>query len=273
MGQHGVDHQQHPARDEPGPDGAAPDGGFLRDAHRLKVQRDDRAEVERCQRVHGLIAVQHALCGWEGGVSLGRCAVAGRGRAEDAAREQHHDEHQQGRAEDAAQPLGQLFGLEGHEVRRSKEHEGVDELSRCAPPHQRRQHLKRGAGRAGDSEAGTDGQIDQHSEHLCEAGMDPPGQRRQTARPGHRCHARDGQTDGADGKAYKSEPERRPGLCAEEGREDEVACSEEHREQGEPHQKELFAPEGLSGIVHGHLSQLCAEARRIRITLFQCSVL
>ena len=42
---------------------------------------------------------------------------------------------------------------------------------------------------------------------------------------------------------------------------------------GEPHQKELFAPEGLSGIVHGHLSQLCAEARRIRITLFQCSVL
>ena len=103
--------------------------------------------------------------------------------------------------------------------------------------------------------------------------MDPPGQRRQTARPGHRCHARDGQADGADGKAHKSEPERRPGLCAEKGREDEVACPEEHREQGEPHQKELFAPEGLSGIVHGHLSHLCAEARRIRITLFQCSVL
>ena len=82
--------------------------------------------------------------------------------------------------------------------------------------------------RAGDREAGTDGQIDQHSEHLCEAGMDPPGQRRQTACPGHCCHARDGQTDGADGKAHQSEPERRPGLCAEEGREDEVACPEEH---------------------------------------------
>ena len=95
-------------------------------------------------------------------------------------------------SEVTAQPRGQLFGLEGHEVRRSKEHEGVDELSRCAPPHQRRQHLKRGAGRAGDREAGTDGQIDQHSEHLCETGMDPPGQRRQTARPGHCCHARDG---------------------------------------------------------------------------------
>ena len=89
---------------------AAPDGSFPPlIAHRLKVQRDDRAEVERCQRVHGLIAVQHALCGGEGGVSLGRRAVAGRGRAEDAAREQHHDEHQQGRAEDAAQPLGSAF--------------------------------------------------------------------------------------------------------------------------------------------------------------------
>lgn len=138
----------------PARDGAAPDSGLLRDAHRLKVQCDDRAEVERCQRVHGLIAVQHALCGGEGGVSLGRRAVAGRGRAEDAAREQHHDEHQQGRAEDAAQPLGQLFGLEGHEVRRSKEHEGVDELSRCAPPHQRRQHLKRGAGVRGIARQG-----------------------------------------------------------------------------------------------------------------------
>ena len=34
VGQHGVDYQQHPARDEPGPDGAAPDGSFFRDAHR-----------------------------------------------------------------------------------------------------------------------------------------------------------------------------------------------------------------------------------------------
>ena len=48
VGQHGVDHQQHPACDEPGPDGAAPDGSFFRDAHRLNVQRDDCAEVERC---------------------------------------------------------------------------------------------------------------------------------------------------------------------------------------------------------------------------------
>ena len=263
MGQHGVDHQQHPARDESGPDGAPPHGGFFRDADGLNVQGDDGPEVERRQRVHGLVAVQHPLRGGEGGVSRGGHAITGGGRAEDAAREQHHDKHQQGGAEDAAQPLGQLFRPEGHEVRCREEYEGVEELSQPAPPHQRGQHLKGGAGRAGDGKAGADGQVDQHGEHLRKAGMHPPGQHGQTARPRHRRHAREGQADGADGKACEGEPDRRPGLCAEEGRKDEVARPEEHREQGKPHQKELFAPEGLRGFVHGHLSQSCAGARKI----------
>ena len=212
MAQHGVDDQQQPAREEARPDGVLTDGVFLGDAEGLDVECEDSPEVQPRKGVHGLVAAQDAFECRQAGIGGGRGAVLRGHRVEQTAREQDEDQRDEGRAEDAAQPVGELFRMERHEERRRKENDGIAQLQAAPAAHQRHQHLERGAGRAGDRETGTDGQIDQHSEHLCEAGMDPPGQRRQTACPGHRCHARDGQTDGADGKAHKSEPERRPGL-------------------------------------------------------------
>ena len=50
--------------------------------------------------------------------------------------------------------------------------------------------------------------------------MHPAGKLIQTARPGHSHHARNGQADGADGKARKGRPEAGTGLCAQMRRED-----------------------------------------------------
>ena len=58
--------------------------------------------------------------------------------------------------------------------------------------------------------------------------MHPAGKLIQTACPCHSYHARNGQADGADGKARKGRPEAGTGLCAQMRREDQIACTKKH---------------------------------------------
>ena len=75
---------------------------------------------------------------------------------------------------------------------------------------------------------GPDGKIHQNGEHHGEHRMHPAGKLIQTACPCHSHHARNGQADGADGKARKGRPEAGTGLCAQMRRENQVPGSEKH---------------------------------------------
>ncbi len=166
---------------------------------------------------------------------------------EQTAREQDEDQRDEGRAEDAAQPVGELFRMERHEERRRKENDGVAQLQAAPAAHQRHQHLERGAGRAGDGEAWPDGKIDQNGEHEGKFRVDPAGQLVEPARSGHGHHACDGQADGTDGEPGKGRPEVGTGLCAEMGRKDQISGSEEHRKQRKTEEQAL--PDGE--LLHG----------------------
>ena len=114
VAQHGVDHQQQPACNKTGPDGAALHGAALCDTPGADVQGDDRAKIQPGQRVHGLVAVQDALHSGQGCVLCAGCAVVCRQRMGETPGKQHHDEHDQAGAEDAAQPVGKLFRPQRH---------------------------------------------------------------------------------------------------------------------------------------------------------------
>ena len=245
VGEHGIDKAEEPGGHEPGPDGALFHLPGVCDAQRLDVQGDDEAEVESGQGVHGLVAVQDALRCGQGGVSRCRGAVACRRRAEQTPGKQQQDEGQQGRAEHPAQPLGEPFRMERDPVCCRKEEGGVGPLEPRGFPHQRSEHGKRGAGGAGNSQAGPDGKIDQDGEPQRKPGMDPPGQLGQPPGPGYGHHACNGQADGADGKPGKGQPEAGACLCPQIGRKDQVARPEKHGKQGKPDQQQLFAAEGV----------------------------
>ena len=120
MAQHGINGQQQSARQKSGPDGAALHGAALCDAPGPDVQRDDRAKVQPGQSVHGLVAVQNALHGGQRGVfCAGRAVVRGQ-RVGQTPGKQHHDEQNQAGAEDAAQPVGELFRPQCHQKGRCK---------------------------------------------------------------------------------------------------------------------------------------------------------
>ena len=228
MAQHGINGQQQPARQQSGPDGAALHGAALCDAPGLDVQRDDRAKVQPGQSVHSLVAVQDALHGGQRGVFCTGRAVVRSQRVGQTPGKQHHDEQNQAGAEDAAQPVGELFRPQCHQKGRCKKQHRVGQLQPGTAAYQRHQHLEGGAGGAGDGKAGPDGKIHQNGEHRGEHRMDAAGKPVQTARPGHRRDSCDGQADGADGKARKGRPEAGTGLCAQMRREDQVPGSEKH---------------------------------------------
>ena len=133
---------------------------------------------------------------------------------------QHHDEHDQAGAEDAAQPVGKLFRPQRHQKGRCKKQHRVGQLQPGTAAYQRHQHLERGACRAGNGKARANGKIHQNGEHHGEHRMHPAGKLIQTACPCHSHHARNGQADGADDKARKGRPEAGTGLCAQMRRED-----------------------------------------------------
>ena len=154
---------------------------------------------------------------------------------------QHHDEHDQAGAEDAAQPVGKLFRPQRHQKGRCKKQHRVGQLQPGTAAYQRHQHLEGGTGGAGDGKAGPDGKIHQNGEHHGEHRMHPAGKLIQTACPCHSHHARNGQADGADGKARKGRPEAGTGLCAQMRREDQIACTKKHGKQCKADQKQIFA--------------------------------
>ena len=228
VAQHGVDHQHQPACNKTGPDGAALHGTAFCDTPGADVQGNDRAKIQPGQRVHGLVAVQDALHSGQGCVLCAGCAVVCRQRMDETPGKQHHDEHDQAGAEDAAQPVGKLFRPQRHQKGRCKKQHRVGQLQPGTAAYQRHQHLEGGTGGAGDGKAGPDGKIHQNGEHHGEHRMHPAGKLIQTACPCHSHHARNGQADGADGKARKGRPEAGTGLCAQMRREDQIACTKKH---------------------------------------------
>ena len=154
---------------------------------------------------------------------------------------QHHDEQDQAGAEDAAQPVGELFRPQSHQKGRCKKQHRVAQPQPGTAAHQRHKHLEGGAGGAGDGKARPDGKVDQNGEHRGKHRVYLAGKLVQTAGPCHGHHARNGQEDGADGKAGKGGPEVRARLRAEVRREDQVPGPKKHGKQREPDQKQLFA--------------------------------
>ena len=142
MAQHGVDDQQQPACEKARPDGVLTDGVFRSDAEGLDVECEDSPEIEPREGVHGLVAAQDAFECRQTGIGGGRGAVLRGHRVEQTACEQDEDQRDEGRAEDAAQPFGELFRMERHEERRCKENDGVAQLQTAPAAHQRYQHLE-----------------------------------------------------------------------------------------------------------------------------------
>ena len=205
------------------------------------VERDDRAEVERRDRVHGLVTAEEAHRRGQIGIGRVRRAVVRRHRADQAGCKQHKDEHDKRRAEQLAQAVGQLFRLEGDQERDGEKHRRINKLPHRAAAHKRREHLKRGARRARDGEARADGQIDEQREHRCKARVHPRGERGQAARPRHRDHAQHGQADRAHGKAEEGRPRIGARLRAKERRENQVARAKKHGKQRKAHKQQVPA--------------------------------
>ena len=258
MAQHGVHGQQQRPGNESGLDDAVLHGLVLGDAPCPDVQRDDRAEVQRCQRVHGLVAVEHSLHGGQSGVLCAGGSVVCRQRVQQAPGKQRRDEQNQAGAEDAPQPFGELFRVERYQERRSEKYRRVDHLQPGAAAQQRHQHLERGAGRARDGQTRPDGQVDQNGEHPGKGRVHPPGKSVQVACLSHRRNAGDGQADGADCKACKGKPEVCPGLCAQMRREDQVARPEKHGKQRKADQKQITAGK----FFHTQTPHFCAAPGR-----------
>ena len=166
-------------------------------------------------------------------------------RVDQAARKQHHDQDDQRRAEDLAQPVGELFRAQRHEKGHGEKQHRIDKLLRRPAADERHEHLKRGARRARDSEARADGQVAQQREHRRKARMHPRGERGQAARPRNRDHAEHRQADRAHRKAEERQPGIRARLRTKKGREDQIARPEKHGEQGETHQKQVPPPQFL----------------------------
>ncbi len=197
-------------------------------------------EIQPGQSVHGLVAVQDALHGGQGGVGGGRGAVACCCRVEQTARKQQQDQGQQGGAEDFAQPLGQLLRVLGHQKGHCKKQEGVAPLQRGAFPASGSSIANevlavRGMARHGPMERYT------RMEKTCANRGAPARPAGAAPGPGYGHHACNGQADGTDGKPGKGQPEAGACLCPQIGRKDQVACSEKHGKEGEPDQQ-LFLP-------------------------------
>ena len=214
MGEHGINGEQQRSGDQTGGDRAASDLAFLINAARADVEGDDRAEVECGECVHRLIAVQNAAQRGQGLIFGRRGAVMRRDRMHETAAEQHEDENDERRAEHAPETVGQLFGMERDCERRGEENRRIEQLMTALAADERREHLKRGARRARDREAGSDGQVDQHREHEREARMHPRGECAQTPGARDRDDAGNRQADRADREAGEGRPGVLSGLSA-----------------------------------------------------------
>ena len=214
MGEHGINGEQQRSGDQTGGDRAASDLTFLINAARADVEGDDRAEVECGECVHRLIAVQNAAQRGQGLIFGRRGGVMRRDRMHETAAEQHEDENDERRAEHAPETVGQLFGMERDCERRGEENRRIEQLMTASAADERRKHLKRGARRARDCEAGSDGQVDQHREHEREARMHPRGECAQTPGARDRDDASNRQADRADREAGESRPGILSGLSA-----------------------------------------------------------
>ena len=204
---------------------------MIRDSKGPDVHHDHDAEIQGRNGIHSLIAGQKALDRRD--LVIGRQGGAvGSHRMDQTAHEHCPHQQQKHGAQELAQPSGQLLRLKGHQEGGGKKKQGVAELK----PHRggargqegRDRHLKRGAGRPGDGQAGADGQIDQNGEHSGKGGMDPAGQFCQTPCPHHSDHTQNWEKHRADRQPGHSEPGVHPGLRAQLGWKDQVARTKEH---------------------------------------------
>ena len=241
MGQHGIDDQQYRPGHETGPDGAADNGLLFRDAPGADIQGDDDTEGQGGNGVHGLVSVQETGGnGLDGSVpAFSRDAVALQ-RVEKTGRESNDDQNHQNGAQDLAQTVGELFGAQGNEERQPEENHRIDQLEEPdggVRSHERGNgHFEGCTGGAGNGQTGADGQIGHDGKDLGKGRMDPLSQLIHAACPGHGDDAQYRQTNRADGKANDGEPGHRPGLGGNARRENQVARSKEHGEQGKTNQ-------------------------------------
>ena len=232
VGEHGVDHRKQPGGEEPGPDGAPAHLPGFGHTEGLDVQRNDRPEIQPGQSVHGLVAVQDALHGGQGGVGGGRGAVACCCRVEQTARKQQQDQGPARRGRGSCPAAGSASPGAGPPERPLQKTGGSSPTAARCFPRQRLQHRKRGAGRAGDGEAWPNGEIYQNGEDLRKPGGAPARPAGAVPGPGYGHHACNGQADGADGKPGKGQPEAGACLCPQIGRKDQIACSKKTWKRG-----------------------------------------
>ena len=238
VSQRRVDHKQHRTGDPARADGVAHHRFFIGHAPVLDVQRDDDAEVQGGNGVHGLVAVHKALGHHVAGVVAAGHTVAA-GGVHKAACHHNEDQHQQDGPQRLAQPVGKLFRLEGHQHGHREEDKGVNAQHPKGSvwPEGAHRHFKGGAGGAGDGKPRPDGNIDEQGEQPGELFAHPACQHRQPAGLGHRHHAQNGQADGADGKADHGGPGIGARLRAQKGRKDQIARAEKHGKQGQAHKE------------------------------------
>ena len=257
MGQHAVHRQQQHPGDHPGPGGGAHHRPRLLHPAGPQVHRDDDAEGQGGQGVHGLIALQEAPDGRVGQVLAAGRAVSLQG-IEHAGGKGHHNEAHQHGAEDLAQPVSELLRPQGQRQGGGEEHQGVNQAQqghRGPLPHKGgHRHLKGGGGRPGDGQAGADGQIDRHGKGPGKGGVHPAGQGVHAAGPGHRHHPQHRQAHGADGQSRHGRPGVHPRHGPDARRENQVARPEKQGEQGQAHQQQAPRPQSL--LLHSFTSSL-----------------
>ena len=108
-GQHAVDRQQHPSGDHPRPDGTLHHGALLLHPPGADVHRNDNAEGQGGDGVHGLIALDEALDHRMGRVVPGGRTVALQRVDQTAHKGDDNQRHQDG-AENLAQPVVSFSG-------------------------------------------------------------------------------------------------------------------------------------------------------------------
>ena len=254
VGQHAVDHQQHPSGDHPRPDGTLHHGALLLHTPGADVHRNDNAEGQGGDGVHGLIALDEALDHRMGRVVPGGRTVALQ-RVDQTAHKGDDDQRHQDGAENLAQPVGELLRPQGDEQGGGEEHQGVDQLIHPdggVRSHEGRDgHFKRGGGRPGDGQAGADGQIGHDGEHPGKGGMHTAAQGIQPAGAGHRHHPQYRQPHRAEGQPQHGGPGLGARLGRNIGRKNQITRPKKHGEQGEAHQKQIPALQPSLFLSHG----------------------
>ena len=239
-GQH-IDQSHQSAGEDAGLQHILGNGGVLFHTHAADDVDDHDAEGQARNGIHGAVAFHEA--GEESTGLISCCRFHGRylgAGIQQGGDDQDGQECQEQGIDDLADPDGDARGPQGEEQHQSEENGGKDQQSQSGIVSQHRLDAggEGGGGTSGNGKEGTDGQIQQTGEEVAVALAYLIGQSLQAVGVGNADggHTQNGDAHGGDDEADHGACDIAACQLAQVNREDQVACAEEHAEQGAGHQ-------------------------------------